>query len=479
MKILFAASEAVPFAKTGGLGDVAGALPRALAELGQKVVLVMPCYRCCQRPTLAKTNLTVEVPILHKRVAGAVYHGRLPDSNVDVYLIDQPNYYDRPDLYGPDGGSYSDNCERFVFFSRAVMQVASLLPVEWDIIHANDWQTGLVPVYLREMYRHRPGLTQARSLLTIHNIAYQGIFWHWDMKLTGLDWRLFHWRRLEFYGNLNLLKGGIAFADAISTVSPRYAEEIQSPEQGHGLDSLDYRVWNPATDGFIAQRYDVETVVEGKRACKSQLQRSNNLPVRDDVPLLCMITRLASQKGIELLLAVADRLLARDVQFILLGTGETRYRRMLAELSDRYRDKAVFLDTFNEVLAHRIQAGADLILIPSRYEPCGLTQLIALRYGTVPVVRATGGLADTIVDCTDTSLMAGTANGFSFSAYTPEVFWQCLERALQMWKRREDWHKLVRTGMGQDWSWQRSARQYLELYEQVRSDRWPRPEEFY
>jgi len=372
-------------------------------------------------------------------------------------------------------------------------QLASLLPVDWDIVHSNDWQTGLIPVYLREMYRHRPGLTQARSVFTIHNVGYQGIFWHWDMELTGLDWRLFNWRQLEFFGKLNLLKGAIVFADAITTVSPRYAEEIQGPEQGKGLEAVirwhsprlrgilngvDYRVWDPATDTLIARQYELRTVREGKRVCKSELQRSAGLPVRADVPLLSMITRLDAQKGIELLHAAADQLLARDVQLIVLGTGEESYKRMLAELQDRYPDKVAISVGFDEVLAHRIQAGADMILIPSRYEPCGLTQLIALRYGTVPVVRATGGLADTIEDCTDSSLASGTANGFTFQEYTPEAFLRCVDRALNLWSQRELWAKLVRTGMSQDWSWSRSARQYAELYEEVRSEQWPRPEEF-
>ncbi len=491
MNILLVASEVVPFAKTGGLADVAGALPRALEALGQSISVVMPCYAQARATrSLEPLDFRLDISIGKKEVSAEVWRAKLPGCNVPLYLIDQPGYFDRPGLYGENGKDYLDNCERFVFFSRAALELAARLDVRWDVVHANDWQTGLVPVYLAETYRHASGLASAGSLFTIHNMAFQGRFWHWDMLLTGLDWKFFNWRQLEFFGDLNLLKAGIVFADLLSTVSHQYAEEIQTPEFGMGLEGLlesrrsdlhgivngiDESVWNPASDRSIAATYDVDTFAEGKARCKAALQAEQCLPVRPDVPLFAIVTRLDAQKGLDLVEAVAEGFLRGDVQLMVLGTGHPQYHDFLTGLEHNFPGKVAVRLAFDNALAHRIEAGADIFLMPSRYEPCGLNQLISLKYGTVPIVRATGGLADTVVDTTPETLAEGTATGFSFGPYTPEALAGAIGRALELWPRRDRWNRLVRTGMRQDWSWGRSAREYVKLYETIR-DRHAAPE---
>jgi starch synthase len=483
MNILVVASEVVPLAKTGGLADVAGALPRAVESLGHSVSVVMPCYRQVRSGrTIMPTDWKVEIPIAKKLVQADISRTTLPDSDVPVYLIDQPAYFDRESLYGEKGKDYFDNCERFVFFSRAALELARQFPFEIDAIHVHDWQTGLVPVYLQEMYRGHRSLRSAGSLCTVHNLAFQGKFWHWDMLLTGLDWRLFTWRQLEFYGHLNLLKAGIVFSDLVNTVSRRYAAEIQTPEFGCGLEAvlqsrksdlsgiingIDYSIWNPESDGVIAANYNEDTFVHNKPKCKAALQSEQRLRVRPEVPLFGIVTRLDDQKGLDLIESAAEEFLSQDVQLVVLGTGHAKYHKLFEDLAQRFAGKIGLNLRFDDGLAHRIYAGADLFLMPSRYEPCGLNQLISLKYGTVPVVRATGGLADTIVDSTSETRAAGTATGFSFEPYTPEALLACVRRALDMWQDRESWRRLISAGMRQDWSWTRSAAEYVKLYERV------------
>lgn len=487
MNILVVASEVVPFAKTGGLADVAGALPRAVESLGHSVSVVMPCYAQARRGrTILPTDWKIEIPIGRKMVSADIYRANLPDSDVPVYLIDQPAYFDRESLYGVKGNDYLDNCERFVFFSRAALELARRFPFEVDVIHVNDWQTGLVPVYLSEVYRTHASLRATGTLCTIHNMAFQGQFWHWDMLLTGLDWRLYNWRQLEFYGHFNLLKAGIVFSDLVNTVSRRYAQEIQTPEFGCGLEGvlqsrrndlygiingIDYSIWSPEIDPAIAATYDEDKFVHGKPKCKAALQAEQRLPVRPEVPLVGMVTRLDDQKGLDLIADVAEEFLSEDVQFVVLGTGQPKYHTLLEDLDQRFAKKMGLNLRFDDGLAHRIYAGADLFLMPSRYEPCGLNQLISMKYGTVPVVRATGGLADTIVDCTPDSLAAGAATGFSFEAYKPDALLACIRRALQLWPQRDAWRRLMHNGMCQDWSWTRSAAEYVKLYERIRAKR--------
>lgn len=492
-KLLFAASEVVPFAKTGGLADVAGALPRALSRRGWECAILLPLYnsaRACKIP-LVCTEHTFSILIGNRTVSGTLWRATLPNSTVPVYLVEQPEYFGRDDsaqgrglyqftLPGGQKRDYPDNCERFIFFCRAVLEALRLLDYWPGVLHVNDWQTGLTPVYLREIYRSQPGYERVRTLFTIHNIAYQGQFWHWDMLLTGLDWRLFNYRQLEFYGQLNFLKAGIVFADLISTVSPTYAKEIQTPYYGGGLDGVlaerrerlfgivngvDYGVWNPATDPCLVATYDVETVAQRKPLCKAALQRRFGLPEQPATPLLGMVARLVEQKGLDLVGKAAQPLLQQGVQLIVLGEGEAVYHRMLLALRSQFPDQVGVVFGFDDALAHQIEAGADMFLMPSQYEPAGLNQLYSLKYGTVPIVRATGGLADTITDYTPQTAEAGTATGFSFVPNTPAALVRTVGRALELYRSSpEKWLALMRTGMLQDWSWDRIAAEYEKLY---------------
>ncbi len=484
MNIVCVASEGVPFAKTGGLADVASALPRALTRLGHRGCLFLPCHRSAWSAgaEIAYGRARVQVPIRSGQVVGLVHETRLPGSNVPVYLVDQPAYFDRDELYQVGGKDYEDNCERFVFFQRAVLEAIPILDLKPDIIHCNDWQTGLIPVYLKVLYRQAPGLAGTGTLMTIHNLAYLGLFWHWDMPLTGLDLSLYNDRALEFHDRISFMKAGLVFADLLSTVSPTYAREIQTPDLGCGLDGLlrerradlrgivngiDVDLWTPAREPMLAMRYDASSFQEGKPRCKAWLQEKTGLPPRPDVPLLAQIGRLDPQKGWDLLAEAAPGLLKEDVQLVVLGTGHPRYERLLSALVRDHPEKVAFHRGFCEELAHQIEAGADVFLMPSLFEPCGLNQLYSLAHGTVPVVRATGGLADTVVNLDDESHVNGSANGFVFSAATPEALEQTISKALATWSNREVWARLILNGMQADWSWTHSAREYVGLYEEI------------
>ena len=488
MNILIASSEAVPFAKSGGLADVTGALPVELAKLGHDTRLILPAYQNVQYCGLPIEDLDIEfiVPIGSKTVTGRLLESRLQcgDLTVPVTLIGQDHYYLRDELYSIDGKDYIDNCERFIFFSRAVLEAIRLLDLPVDVIHANDWQTGLVPAYLKTEYRSIPRYENIATLFTIHNMAYQGQFWHWDMLLTGLDWKYFNWHQMEFHGRLNLLKTGIVFADSISTVSPRYAEEIQSAPFGCGLEGtlhqrrdrlhgilngLDAETWNPETDEHIAKNYGAVSFPEGKAVCKAALQKEVGLPQRHDVPLVGFIGRLTEQKGIDLIHALIGQWVQEtDLQWVILGTGEPQYHALFEALAGKHPTKVAVRLEFSNPLAHRIEAGTDMFLMPSRFEPCGLSQLYSLRYGSIPIVHATGGLVDTIVNADAKSLAEGTANGFSFRDYTPTAFSESLRSACKLFGQTEQWQHLVHYGMTQDWSWARSARQYVKLFEKTR-----------
>ncbi|MEX2318166.1 MAG: glycogen synthase GlgA [Pirellulales bacterium] len=484
MNVLFATTEAVPFCKTGGLGDVCGSLPLELARLGHQPVVVLPAFRQALNSgqPIEPTGVEFEVPIGRKMVTGTFLRSSLPGGNVPVYLVKQDQYYDRPELYWTGGRDYKDNCERFVFFCRAVLEAVTQLDLGTELIHCHDWPTGLIPAYLKTELSGVPPFDSLASLFTIHNIAYQGNFWHWDMELTGIDWKYFNWRQMEFFGNLSFMKTGLAFADTLSTVSARYAKEIQTAPLGCGMEGIlqyrrndlfgiingvDYSVWNPQTDPHLGgHNYDVDTFIEGKRACKAALQREMGLPTVADRPLVAMIGRLADQKGFDLVAKVISQwVAASDVQWVLLGTGDAQYHQLLSGLAQKHPDKVAARLDFSDELAHRIEAGADIFLMPSRYEPSGLNQLYSLKYGTVPVVHATGGLADTITNLTEQSLASGRANGFSFDQYTVAALAAALERACQTYANATVWRQLIRTGMRQDWSWTRSAEQYGRLYE--------------
>lgn len=485
MKVLLAASEAVPFAKTGGLADVLGALPVQLERLGHEPVLFLPAYRHaldCGRP-VEPTGINFSVPIGSKTVNGTLLRSSLPDSRVPVFLVRHDEYFDRSELYGAGGVDYIDNCERFVFFCRAILESMRLLNLQVDILHAHDWQTGLLPAYLKTEFRGVPGYERVASLYTIHNLAYQGQFWHWDMLLTGLDWKYFNWHQMEFFGKLNLMKTGLVFSDALNTVSPRYAEEIQSAPLGCGLEGVlqqrrdvlsgiingvDYDLWNPETDKHLAKTYTGDTWGDGKAACKAALQAQFNLPLQPRAPLMGFVGRLAEQKGIDLVTSVMqDWVRTSDAQWVLLGTGEPKYEQLLTTLAERFPQKVALKLGFSNPLAHQIEAGADIFLMPSRFEPCGLNQLYSLKYGTVPVVRATGGLTDTITDTSRETLEKGTATGFSFREYSPLALAETLGRACDTYAQTSVWSQLVRTGMKQDWSWARSAQEYVKLYQRI------------
>jgi starch synthase len=486
MKILFASSEIEPFAKTGGLADVCGALPRELALKGHEVTAFLPAYRCVRKAAQAitPTNIELAVPVGSKLVSGRLLESRLPGSNVTLYLVEQKDYFDRAELYGEGGDGYADNCERFVFFCRAILEAVRLMEVEYDLVHANDWQTALLPVYLKTEFEATPPFENTASLLTIHNLAYQGRFWHWDMLLTGLDWKYFNWRQMEFYGQLNLLKSGIAFADAISTVSPTYALEIQGKEQGYGLEGalqarsgdltgilngIDTNVWNPSKDPHLATRYSIGDWEQGKAANKAALQEQLGLDVNPDLPMIGIVGRLAKQKGWDLILPVMNQWLKTiGVQWVVLGTGQPEYERALLHLHRHYPKKFSMNLQFNEGLAHLIEAASDVFLMPSEYEPCGLNQMYSMAYGTVPVVRKTGGLADTVIDCNERTLQQETATGFTFGPALTQSLEQALARAVCCLQNgRSTWKQLVERGMAQDWSWAASTSRYVELYERT------------
>ncbi len=503
MRILYAASEVAGFAKTGGLADVAGALPRALAERGHEVTVILPLYRCVRQGghKLEATGVKVTIPFGDRLSTGSYVRSKLPGSDVPVLLVEQPHYFERDhhaegrgfyQWTSPDGRKldYSDNCERFAFLSQAVLEAPRLLDLWPDVIHVNDWQTALVPVYLKELYRNhptaalRPQYQRIRTLLTLHNLAYQGVFWHEDLPLIGLPWRLYNDEHLEFYGKINFLKGGIVFADLLNTVSPTYAREIQTRYFGCGLqgvlanrqkalfgivNGVDERTWDPATDKHLPANYTVDTVEQGKAVCKQALQRYHELAEEPRTPLLGMVSRLVEQKGLDLIGQSARRLLELGTQLVFLGEGDQQYHKMLSELQAQHpRQVGVTLGQ-HEPLAHLIEAGADLFLMPSLFEPCGLNQMYSLKYGTAPVVRATGGLADTVADATPERLADDTATGFSFIPDTADVFVATVRRAVTLYHDDpERWLRLLRTGMRQDWSWRRSAGEYETLYQRLR-----------
>jgi len=489
VNVLFATTEAVPFCKTGGLGDVCGSLPGELAQLGVRPTLVMPAFRSALESgqPIESTGVRVEVPIGRKTVVGEYLRSTLPGTDVPVYLVEQHGYYNRAGVYGDSGGDFKDNCERFVFFDRAVIEAVDLLGLDTDLVHCHDWQSGLIPTYLRTLYADRPSVGDLPTLFTVHNLAYQGAFWHWDMELTGLGWERFNYHEVEFYGQLNFMKAALATADKISTVSPRYAEEIQDPPMSCGLEGVlrhrredlvgvlngvDYGTWSPTTDPHLASNYSVDNWREGKAACKRALQAEMGLPQRDDVPLLANIGRLADQKGFDLISDVMPRLAeSLDAQWALLGTGDPYYEGMMQRLAHEHPERVAVRVGFSNELAHRIEAGADMFLMPSRYEPCGLNQMYSLKYGAVPIVRETGGLADTITNASEATIADGSANGFSFADASAYALSMAIDRAVRAYRDPSVWERLVETGMRQDWSWGRSARQYVDLYQQTLAER--------
>ena len=463
----------MPFVKTGGLGDVAGALPLALAKEGHNISIILPYYTAkipSKKHKIKEAGSSVKVPVGKREVEGEVFTCRIA-YNVNAFLIKQDQYFSRAELYQTPNGDYPDNAERFIFFCRVATNLASQLKP--DIIHVHDWQSSLVPVYIKTIYKNLKAFEKTKTLLTIHNLGYQGLFPHTDMPLTGLGWEHFTFDKLEFYGKLNFLKGGITFADAINTVSKKYAEEILTPEYGCGLEKalayrkanlygiingIDYNEWNPATDGFISEKFDSKNF-QGKAACKAYVQQAYKLPVQKDTALIGIISRLTSQKGFDLLEAIMPELMRQDIQLVILGTGEKKYHEMLLAAAKDYPQKIGVRIAFDNALAHQIEAGSDMFLMPSHYEPCGLNQMISLKYGTIPIVRATGGLDDTI---------RHRENGFKFTAYLPEALLTCIYDALAAFKKPLEWKKITQTAFACDFSWNASAKEYVSLYNSMR-----------
>ncbi len=474
MKILFATPEAAPYAKTGGLADVAGSLPLALAGLGHDVRVIMPRYRQVDVERFGLRHIAAFfVPLGSWKERCDVMQASAP-GNVSVYFVNKDIYFNRPELYRSPHGDYHDNSERFTFFSRAVLEVCRTMGFSPDIIHCNDWQTGLVPFYLKKLYAKTAPLERARTVFTVHNLGYQGVFWHWDMRLVGAGWEDFTPEGLEFWGKINFLKAGLVYSDVITTVSRTYSREIQTPEYGHGLDGvlakrsrdlygilngIDYNEWNPENDRHIPQRFGVSRP-SGKSVCKKALQRLVKLPL-SDAPLLGMVTRLADQKGLDILTEALPEIMDTDAQLVILGTGEEKYHRMLTDMSGRYKGRMRALLQFDDALARAIYAGGDVFLMPSLYEPCGLGQMISMRYGTVPVVRKTGGLADTVLDY-NPKRDGGT--GFVFNEYSSKALAACVRRAIDAYRDRKKWGLLARSCMKQDFSWEHSADEYVKLY---------------
>jgi starch synthase len=477
MKIGMISSEISPFAKTGGLADVVGSLSIALERLGHELRLIMPAYRSALQGGFALTDASSElsVPISDRQETATVLKTKL-GRNVTVYLVRADGYFDRESLYGTNQGDYPDNVARFAFLTRSALEILRYEPV--DIIHCHDWQTALAPVFLKTQPSRYPEIASAKTLLTIHNLAFQGIFSRLDWHLLSLDDYLFSPGYLEFYQNFNLLKGGIIFADKITTVSLTHATEIMTIEQGFGLqgvlqnrasdvigilNGVDYNEWNPAVDPLIAKRYS-EKNLEDKRLCKESLQRTMGLATKPDVPVFGIISRLTSQKGIDLIEKVFGALMDRDVQFVLLGSGETPYQEFFSHAAAQFPGKVGVRLGFDEPLAHRIEAGADIFLMPSLYEPCGLNQMFSLKYGTIPIVRAVGGLKDTVEDY---NADASTGTGFVFESYDAQELWKAINRALQLFADKRSWTALQRRAMSMDFSWDRSARAYSNLYQQL------------
>ncbi len=475
MRVLIASGEAVPYCKTGGLADVAGVLFKELNEMGVDARLMLPLYAGIERAfDLEETGIVLNISISGRPYTGSVY------AHDKALFVRCDELYARDGLYGDKNGDFADNALRFAFFCRAVIEVCKAAGFRPDIIHLNDWQTALVPLYLRTDYSGDDFFRGTLTLLTIHNLGYQGVFPREALSAIGVGEDVFNPEGIEFYGKVNFLKAGILYADILSTVSKRYAEEITTPEYGFGLDGIlkrrrdvlfgilngiDYREWSPEVDGLIAGRYSSDDL-KGKALCKERLMEECGIRLKKGSPILSFVGRLSVQKGVELIVEGLDRLIGYGCGVILLGTGTREAEENLMSISLEGRENLYIRLDFDEAFAHSVYAGSDLVLMPSKYEPCGLVQMIALRYGTVPVARNTGGLADTIEDY---NALADTGTGFLFDGYNLAVFIESVKRALTLYPFSRRWQKLMRRGMEKDFSWKRFASEYVGLYRKALS----------
>ena len=478
MRIVFAASECVPFSKTGGLADVVGALPRALAGLGHEVVVYLPRYRQTRLPQAQTVVRSVTIPFDDQYRFCSVLDGGT-QAGVRFYFIEYPPFFDREALYGLPTGDYPDNAERFSLYSRAVLEASKILGVP-DVLHCHDWQSAMIPVLLRTVYAEDPAFGGVPVVFTIHNMGYQGLFPPDILPLLQLPWDLFTIDKLEFYGKANFLKGALTFADFVTTVSRKYSQEIQTAEYGFGLEGVlraraatvtgilngvDYNEWSPQTDKFLITRYAPEDL-SGKSACKKDLLSEFGVAGADpSLPVIGIISRFAAQKGFDLIAQVMDRLAREEMIIVALGAGDKEYEDLFRLLNKQFPQKIAVKVAYDNALAHKIEAGADMFLMPSRYEPCGLNQIYSLKYGTVPVVRATGGLDDTIEPWDPRT---GKGTGFKFSDYTGDALLATVRAALAAYKDKEGWKKLMLNGMGKDFSWTASAKEYVKIYERVK-----------
>jgi len=480
MHIVFAASECVPFAKTGGLADVVGALPPELVKLGHEVTVYLPLYAGVKPHIQGEWKYAVRsitIPFEHyNRFVGIVDGGKR--AGVQYYFVDCPELFDRQELYGPKGGEFPNNWERFGLCCRAVLEATKQVGVP-EVFHVHDWQAALIPVYLRTVYSLDPVLGRAGTVLTIHNAGYQGWFPPPTTQRLLFPWEIFTMDKVEQSDTFNFLKGGLVYSDMLTTVSRKYAEEIQTPEFGEKLDSVlrgraadlrgilngvDYAHWDPATDGNLAAHY-TPMDLSGKAACRADLLRAFGLEhVPDTTPVIGIVSRFAAQKGFDLVEQIAPMLAERDVAVVALGTGEPQYERFFRDWAFWHKGNVAVQIRYDEALAHKIEAGSDMFLMPSRYEPCGLNQIYSLKYGTVPVVHATGGLDDTIEEWNPEE---GSGNGFKFAGYNAQGLMAAIDRALAAYQNKAGWQRLMRNGMACNYSWERPAREYAAVYEQV------------
>jgi starch synthase len=481
MHIVFAASECAPWAKTGGLGDVVSALPRTLVKLGHKVSVFIPYYRQVAKAVpnapVVLASLTIPYPSYNRfaRILdGGVVNG------VQMYFVDSPELFDRESFYATPSGDYPDNAERFGLLSRAVIEASKVLGVP-DVFHVHDWQTAMLAVLLRSTYYFDPVLRHVPAVLTIHNAGYQGWFPPQTMETLLLPWDMFTFDKLEQNDKVNFLKGGIVYSDALTTVSRTYAEEIQTPELGGGLEGalrqrsgdlfgilngVDYEEWDPAIDPHIAAHYTADDLT-GKKECRRDLLHAFGLKnVGEETAVIGVASRFATQKGFDLIVEILDRLVQEDMVLVVLGDGEEYYERLMVEMATRYSSKVRVQVKYDKVMGHKVEAGSDMFLMPSRYEPCGLNQIYSLKYGTVPVVRATGGLEDTIDEGPD-----GEGNGFKFKDYSGDALMGALQRALKVFGDKEVWTRMMQRGMAQDFSWDKPAQEYVRIYERVIQNR--------
>jgi starch synthase len=481
MHIVFAASECAPWAKTGGLADVVSALPRALAKFGHKVSVFIPYYRQVAKAVpnapVVLESVTIPFPSYNRFVR--ILDGGLAQG-VQTYFVDCPELFDRESFYGTPSGEYPDNAERFGLFCRAVIEASKVIGIP-EVFHVHDWQAAMLAVFLRSIYFFDPVFRHVPAVLTIHNAGYQGWFPPRTMEKLLLPWDMFTFDKLEHYDTVDFLKGGIVYSDAITTVSRKYAQEIQTSEFGNGLEGIlrqrsgdlfgilngvDYDEWNPATDPHIAAHYSADNLA-GKNECRRDLLHAFGLEsIGDETAVIGVVSRFATQKGFDFIVEIMDKLVKEDMVLLILGNGEEYYERLLLEMASRYPAKVRVHVKFDNVMAHKIEAGADIFLMPSRYEPGGLNQIYSLKYGTVPVVRATGGLEDTIDEQAN-----GGGNGFKFWGYSPSALMDALRRALGTFRNKSEWTAMMKRGMAQDFSWNAPAKEYERVYERVIQNR--------